>query len=163
MSIGLCVKIVLTAGMWDIFYFYKKNSKKYKKIFKYEKLFIKYAKLIFVFAILVSCIGLYFGECCEYAKLIFKNAKRFSNMRNSITKTRNLYSFLLNLCKLRRTYSVRAFRHYGIFSNMQNFSSKTRKRFSNMGYFISKMQLFLRFMRKMKLRKQHNRRRNELC
>ena len=153
MSIGLCVKIVLTAGMWDIFYFCKKNSKKYKKIFKYEKPFIRYAKLIFIFAILVSCIGLCFREYCRYAKFIFKNEKRFSNMRNFVSKTRNLYSFLLNLCKLRRTYSVRAFRHYGIFSNMQNFSSKTEKRFSNMGYSISKMQFFLRFMRKMKLRK----------
>ena len=129
MSIGLCVKIVLTAGMWDIFYFCKKNSKKRKKIFKYEKPFTKYAKLIFIFAILVSCIGLYFGECCEYAKLIFKNAKRFSNMKNFVSKTRNLYSFLLKLCKLRRTYSMCAFRHYWIFSNMQNFSSKTRKDF----------------------------------
>lgn len=162
MSIGLCVKIVLTAGMWDIFYFCKKNSKKRKKIFKYEKSFIKYAKLIFIFAILVSCIGLCFGKYCKYAKLIFKNAKSFSNMRNSISKTINLYSFLLNLCKLRRTYSVCVFRHYWIFSNMQNFSSKMKKRFSNMRYSISKMQFFLRFMRKMKLRKQHNRRRINL-
>ena len=159
MSIGLYVKIVLTAGIWDIFYFCKKNSKKRKKIFKYEKPFIRYAKFIFIFAILVSCIGLCFRECCEYAKLIFKNEKRFSNMKNSISKMRNLYSFLLNLCKLRRTYSVCASRHYGIFSNMQNFSSKNEKRFSNMGYFISKMQNLLRFVRKMKLRKQHNRRR----
>ena len=151
MSIGLCVKIVLTAGIWDIFYFCKKNSKKRKKIFKYEKPFIKCAKLIFIFAILVSCIGLCFGKYCKYAKLIFKNEKRFSNMKNSISKTRNLYSFLLKLCKLRRTYSVCASRHYWIFSNMQNFSSKMRNRFSNMGYFISKMQNLLRFVRKMKL------------
>ena len=151
MSIGLCVKIVLTTGMWDIFYFFKKNSKKRKKIFKYEKPFIKCAKLIFIFAILVSCIGLCFGKYCKYAKLIFKNEKRFSNMKNSISKTRNLYSFLLKLCKLRRTYSVCASRHYWIFSNMQNFSSKMRNRFSNMGYFISKMQNLLRFVRKMKL------------
>lgn len=61
MSIGLCVKIVLTAGMWDIFYFCKKNSKRYKKIFKYEKPFIKYAKLIFIFANLVSCIIIVWG------------------------------------------------------------------------------------------------------
>ena len=158
MSIGLCVKIVLTAGIWYIFYFCKKNSKKCKKIFKYEKPFIKYAKLIFIFAILVSCIGLCFGKYCKYAKLIFKNAKRFSNMKNSISKTRNLYSFLLNLCKLRRTYSVCAFHYYWIFSNMRNFSSKTKKRFSNMRYSISKMQFFLHFMRKMKSRKQRSRR-----
>ena len=129
MSIGLYVKIVLTAGMWDIFYFCKKNSKKYKKIFKYEKSFIKYAKLIFIFAILVSCIGLCFGECCEYAKLIFKNAKRFSNMKNSISKTRNLYSFLLNLCKLRRTYSVCAFAIMGYFQICKTFHQKREKDF----------------------------------
>lgn len=50
MSIGLCVKIMLTAGMWDIFYFCKKNSKKRKKIFKYEKLYFKNDKLILIFA-----------------------------------------------------------------------------------------------------------------
>ena len=61
MSIGLYVKIVLTAGIWDIFYFCKKNSKKRKKIFKYEKPFIKYAKLIFIFAILVSYIIIVWG------------------------------------------------------------------------------------------------------
>ena len=129
MSIGLCVKIVLTAGIWDNFYFCKKNSKKRKKIFKYEKPFIKYAKLIFIFAILVSCIGLCFGECCEYAKLIFKNAKRFSNMRNSISKTRNLYSFLLNLCKLRRTYFVCAFTIMGYFQICKTFHQKREKIF----------------------------------
>ena len=124
MSIGLYVKIVLTAGMWDFFYFCKKNSKKRKKIFKYEKPFIKYAKLIFIFAILVSCIGLCFGKCCKYAKLIFKNEKRFSNMRNSISKTRNLYSFLLKLCKLRRTYSVCAFTIMGYFQICKTFHQK---------------------------------------
>ena len=129
MSIGLYVKIVLTARMWDIFYFCKKNSKKRKKIFKYEKPFIRYAKLIFIFAILVSCIGLYFGEYCKYAKLIFKNAKRFSNMRNSISKTRNLYSFLLNLCKLRRTYFVCVFAIMGYFQICKTFHQKTRKDF----------------------------------
>lgn len=129
MSIGLCVKIVLTGEMWDIFYFCKKNSKRYKKIFKYEKPFIKYAKLIFIFAILVSCIGLCFREYYRYEKLIFKNEKRFSNMRNSITKTRNLYSFLLNLCKLRRTYSVCAFAIMGYFQICKTFHQKTRKDF----------------------------------
>lgn len=129
MSIGLYVKIVLTAGMWDIFYFCKKNSKRCKKIFKYEKPFIRYAKLIFIFAILVSCIGLCFGKCCKYAKLIFKNEKRFSNMRNSISKTRNLYSFLLNLCKLRRTYFVCAFAIMGYFQICKTFHQKTRKDF----------------------------------
>lgn len=129
MSIGLCVKIVLTAGIWDIFYFCKKNSKRCKKIFKYEKPFIKYAKLIFIFAILVSRIGLCFGKHCKYAKLIFKYAKRFSNMRNSISKTRNLYSFLLNLCKLRRTYSVCAFAIMGYFQICKTFHQKTRKDF----------------------------------
>lgn len=129
MSIGLYVKIVLTAGMWDIFYFCKNNSKRCKKIFKYEKPFIKYAKLIFIFAILISCIGLCFREYCKYAKLIFKYAKRFSNMRNSISKTRNLYSFLLNLCKLRRTYSVCAFAIMGYFQICKTFHQKTRKDF----------------------------------
>lgn len=129
MSIGLCVKIVLTGEMWDIFYFCKKNSKRCKKIFKYEKPFIKYAKLIFIFAILISCIGLCFGKHCKYAKLIFKYAKRFSNMRNSISKTRNLYSFLLNLCKLRRTYSVCAFAIMGYFQICKSFHQKTRKDF----------------------------------
>ena len=129
MSIGLYVKIVLTAGIWDIFYFCKKNSKKRKKIFKYEKPFIKYAKLIFIFAILVSCIGLCFREYCRYAKLIFKNEKRFSNMKNSISKTRNLYSFLLKLCKLRRTYFVRAFAIIGYFQICKTFHQKTRKDF----------------------------------
>ena len=129
MSIGLCVKIVLTAGMWDIFYFYKKNSKKYKKIFKYEKLFIKYAKPIFIFAILVSCIGLCFREYCRYAKLIFKNEKRFSNMINSISKTINLYSFLLNLCKLRHTYFVCAFAIMGYFQICKTFYQKREKDF----------------------------------
>ena len=129
MSIGLYVKIVLTAGMWDIFYFCKKNSKKRKKIFKCEKPFIKYAKLIFIFAILVSYIGLCFGKHCKYAKLIFKYAKRFSNMKNSISKTRNLYSFLLNLCKLRRTYSVCAFAIMGYFQICKTFHQKTRKDF----------------------------------
>lgn len=129
MSIGLCVKIVLTAGIWDIFYFCKKNSKRCKKIFKYEKPFIKYAKLIFIFAILISCIGLCFGKHCKYVKLIFKNEKRFSNMRNSISKTRNLYSFLLNLCKLRRTYSVCAFAIMGYFQICKTSHQKTRKDF----------------------------------
>ena len=122
MSIGLCVKIVLTAGIWDIFYFCKKNSKKRKKIFKY-------AKLIFIFAILVSCMGLCFREYCKYAKLIFKNEKRFSNMRNSISKTRNLYSFLLNLCKLRRTYFVCAFAIMGYFQICKTFHQKRKKDF----------------------------------
>lgn len=129
MSIGLCVKIVLTGEMWDIFYFCKKNSKKCKKIFKYEKPFIRYAKLIFIFAILVSCMGLCFGKYCKYAKLIFKNEKRFSNMRNSISKTINLYSFLLNLCKLRRTYFVCAFAIMGYFQICKTFHQKTRKDF----------------------------------
>lgn len=129
MSIGLCVKIVLTGEMWDIFYFCKKNSKRCKKIFKYEKPFIKYAKLIFIFAILISCIGLCFGKYFKYAKLIFKNAKSFSNMRNSISKTINLYSFLLNLCKLRRTYSVCAFAIMGYFQICKTFHQKTRKDF----------------------------------
>ena len=142
MSIGLYVKIVLTAGIWDNFYFCKKNSKKRKKIFKYEKPFIRYAKLIFIFAILVSCIGLCFREYCKYAKLIFKNEKRFSNVINSISKMRNLYSFLLKLCKLRRTYSVCAFCHYGIFSNMQNFSSKMRKDFQIWDILFQKCKTF---------------------
>ena len=129
MSIGLYVKIVLTARIWDNFYFCKKNSKRYKKIFKYEKPFIKYAKLIFIYAILVSCIGLCFGKHCKYAKLIFKNAKNFSNMRNSISKTINLYSFLLNLCKLRRTYFVCAFAIMGYFQICKTFHQKTRKDF----------------------------------
>lgn len=129
MSIGLYVKIVLTAGMWDIFYFCKKNSKKRKKIFKYEKPFIRYAKLIFIFAILVSCIGLCFGKYCKYAKLIFKNAKRFSNMKNSISKTRNLYSFLLKLCKLRHTYFACAFAIMGYFQICKTFHQKREKIF----------------------------------
>ena len=129
MSIGLYVKIVLTAGMWDIFYFCKNNSKKRKRIFKYEKSFIRIAKLIFIFAILVSCIGLCFGKCCKYVKLIFKNEKRFSNMKNSISKTRNLYSFLLNLCKLRRTYSVCAFAIMGYFQICKTFYQKQKKDF----------------------------------
>lgn len=129
MSIGLCVKIVLTAGIWDIFYFCKKNSKKRKKIFKYEKPFIKYAKLIFIFAILVSYMGLCFGKYCKCAKLISKNAKRFSNMINSISKTRNLYSFLLNLCKLRRTYFVCAFAIMGYFQISKTFHQKREKIF----------------------------------
>lgn len=153
MSIGLCVKIVLTAGIWDIFYFCKNNSKKRKKIFKYEKSFIKYAKLIFIFAILVSRIGLCFGKYCKYAKLIFKNAKRFSNMKNSISKTRNLYSFLLNLCKLRRTYSACAFRHYWIFSNMQNFSSKTKKKVFKYEIFYFKNAILFAFYAKNEIEK----------
>ena len=142
MSIGLYVKIVLTAGMWDIFYFCKKNSKKRKKIFKYEKPFIRYAKLIFIFAILVSCMGLCFGECCEYAKLIFKNAKRFSNMINSISKTINLYSFLLNLCKLRRTYFVCAFAIMGYFQICKTFHQKTRKDFQIWDILFQKCKTF---------------------
>ena len=118
MSIGLYVKIVLTAGMWDIFYFCKKNSKKRKKIFKYEKSFIK------------------------YAKLIFKNAKRFSNMRNSISKMRNLYSFLLNLCKLRRTYSVCAFAIMGYFQICKTFHQKTRKDFQIWDILFQKCKTF---------------------
>lgn len=81
MSIGLCVKIVLTAGMWDIFYFCKKNSKRYKKIFKYEKSFIKYAKLIFIFAILVSRIiivrGLVLGNVANMQNLYSNMQKDF--------------------------------------------------------------------------------------
>lgn len=81
MSIGLCVKIVLTAGMWDIFYFCKKNNKKYKKIFKYEKPFIKYAKLIFIFAILVSYIiivwGFVLGNITDMQNLYSKTQKDF--------------------------------------------------------------------------------------
>ena len=142
MSIGLCVKIVLTAGIWDIFYFCKKNSKKRKKIFKYEKLFIRYAKLIFIFAILVSCIGLCFGKYCKYAKLIFKNEKRFSNMRNSISKTRNLYSFLLNLCKLRHTYFVCAFAVMGYFQICKTFHQKTRKDFQIWDILFQKCKTF---------------------
>ena len=147
MSIGLYVKIVLTAGMWDIFYFCKKNSKKRKKIFKYEKPFIKYAKFIFIFAILVSCIGLYFGEYCKYAKLIFKNEKRFSNMRNSISKTRNLYSFLLNLCKLRRTYFVCAFAIMGYFQICKTFHQKREKIFKY-GIFYFKNAILFTFCAK---------------
>ena len=81
MSIGLYVKIVLTAGMWDIFYFCKKNSKKRKKIFKCEKPFIKYAKLIFIFAILVSCIiivrGFVLGNIADMQNLYSKTRKDF--------------------------------------------------------------------------------------
>lgn len=142
MSIGLCVKIVLTAAMWDIFYFCKKNSKRCKKIFKYEKPFIKYAKLIFIFAILISCIGLCFGKYCKYVKLIFKNAKSFSNMRKSISKTRNLYSFLLNLCKLRRTYSVCAFAIMGYFQICKTFHQKMRKDFQIWDILFQKCKIF---------------------
>ena len=77
MSIGLCVKIVLTAGMWDIFYFCKKNSKKYKNIFKYEKPFIRYAKLIFIFANLVSCMGFVLGNVANMQNLYSKMQKDF--------------------------------------------------------------------------------------
>lgn len=81
MSIGLYVKIVLTAGMWDIFYFCKKNSKKRKKIFKCEKPFIKYAKLIFIFAILISCIiivrGFVLGNIADMQNLYSKMRKDF--------------------------------------------------------------------------------------
>lgn len=81
MSIGLCVKIVLTGEMWDIFYFCKKNSKKRKKIFKYEKPFIKYAKLIFIFAILVSYIiivrGFVLGNVANMQNLYSKMQKDF--------------------------------------------------------------------------------------
>ena len=143
MSIGLCVKIVLTAGIWDNFYFCKKNSKKRKKIFKYEKPFIKYAKLIFIFAILVSCMGLCFGKYCKYAKLIFKNEKRFSNMKNSISKTRNLYSFLLKLCKLRRTYSVCAFTIMGYFQICKTFLQKREKIFKYGIFYFKNAILFV--------------------
>ena len=81
MSIGLCVKIVLMAGMWDIFYFCKKNSKKYKKIFKYEKPFIRYAKPIFIFAILVSYIiivrGFVLGNVANMQNLYSNMQKDF--------------------------------------------------------------------------------------
>ena len=81
MSIGLYVKIVLTAGMWDIFYFCKKNSKKRKKIFKCEKPFIKYAKLIFIFANLVSCIiivrGFVLGNVANMQNLYSNMQKEF--------------------------------------------------------------------------------------
>ena len=81
MSIGLYVKIVLTAGMWDIFYFCKKNSKKRKKIFKYEKPFIRYAKFIFIFAILISCIiivrGFVLGNIVNMQNLYSKTQKDF--------------------------------------------------------------------------------------
>ena len=81
MSIGLYVKIVLTARMWDIFYFCKKNSKKRKKIFKCEKHFIKYAKLIFIFAILVSYIiivwGCILGNVANMQNLYSKMRKDF--------------------------------------------------------------------------------------
>lgn len=81
MSIGLYVKIMLTAGMWDIFYFCKKNSKKRKKIFKCEKPFIKYAKLIFIFAIPVSCIiivrGFVLGNIADMQNLYSKTRKDF--------------------------------------------------------------------------------------
>lgn len=142
MSIGLCVKIVLTGEMWDIFYFCKKNSKKCKKIFKYEKPFIKYAKLIFIFAILVSYIGLCFGKCCKYAKLIFKNEKRFSNMRNSISKTRNLYSFLLNLCKLRHTYFACAFAVMGYFQIYKTYIQKRKKIFKYVIFYFKNAKPF---------------------
>ena len=139
MSIGLYVKIVLTAGIWDNFYFCKKNSKKRKKIFKYEKPFIK------------------------YAKLIFKNAKRFSNMRNSISKTRNLYSFLLNLCKLRRTYSVCAFAIMGYFQICKTFHQKREIDFQIRDILFQKCNSFCVLCEKWNYNKQHNRRRNELC
>ena len=142
MSIGLYVKIVLTAGIWDIFYFCKKNSKKRKKIFKYEKPFIRYAKLIFIFAILVSYIGLCFREYCKYAKLIFKNEKRFSNMKNSISKTRNLYSLLLNLCKLRHTYFVCAFAIMGYFQICKTFHQKREKDFQIWDILFQKCKIF---------------------
>lgn len=81
MSIGLYVKIVLTAGMWDIFYFCKKNSKKRKKIFKCEKPFIKYAKLIFIFAILVFHIiivrGFVLGSVANMQNLYSNMQKEF--------------------------------------------------------------------------------------
>ena len=79
MSIGLYVKIVLTAGMWDIFYFCKKNSKKYKKIFKCEKPFINYAKLIFIFAILVSCIIIVWG-------FVLGNVANMQNLYSNMQK-----------------------------------------------------------------------------
>ena len=81
MSIGLYVKIMLTAGMWDIFHFCKKNSKKQKKIFKYEKLYIKYAKFIFIFANLVSYIiivrGFVLGSIANMQNLYSKMQKDF--------------------------------------------------------------------------------------
>ena len=152
MSIGLYVKIVLTAGIWDIFYFCKKNSKKCKNIFKYEKPFIKCAKLIFIFAILVSCMGLCFGKYCKYAKLIFKNEKRFSNMKNSISKMRNLYSFLLKLCKLRRTYSVCAFVIMGYFQICKTFHQKREKIFKY-GIFYFKNAILFAFYAKNEIKK----------
>ena len=95
MSIGLCVKIVLTAGIWDNFYFCKKNSKKYKKIFKYEKPFIKDAKLIFIFAILVSCIiivrGFVLGNVANMQNLYSKMQKDFQ-MRETFHQKRETYT-----------------------------------------------------------------------
>ena len=50
-------------------------------------------------------------------------------MKNSILKTRNLYSFLLNLCKLRRTYFVCAFAIMGYFQICKTFHQKLEKIF----------------------------------
>ena len=108
-------------------------------------------------------MGLYFGECCEYAKLIFKNAKRFSNMKNFVSKMRNLYSFLLNLCKLRRTYSVCAFAIMGYFQICKTFHQKTRKDFQIWDILFQKCKTFCVLCEKWNCSKQHNRRRNELC
>ena len=110
-----------------------------------------------------NCSGLCFGECCEYAKLIFKNAKRFSNMINSISKTRNLYSFLLNLCKLRHTYFVCAFAIMGYFQICKTFHQKWKKDFQIWDILFQKCKTFCVLCEKWNCSKQHNGRRNESC
>ena len=89
-----------------------------------------------------NCSGLCFGECCEYAKLIFKNAQRFSNARNFSSKTRNLYSFLLNLCKLRHTYFVCAFTIMGYFQICKTFHQKYKKIFKYGIFYFKNAKLF---------------------
>ena len=138
----------------------EKDFQIWETLYQICKIYIHFCKSCFLHN---NCSGLCFGKYCKYAKFIFKNAKRFSNVRNFVSKTRNLYSFLLNLCKLRHTYFVCAFRHYGIFSNMQNFSSKTRKDFQIWDILFQKCNSFYVLYEKWNYIKQHDRWRIALC
>ena len=73
-------------------------------------------------------------------------------MKNFVSKTRNLYSFLLNLCKLRHTYFVCAFAIMGYFQICKTFHQKREKIFKY-GIFYFKNAILFAFYAKNEIEK----------
>lgn len=63
-------------------------------------------------------------------------------MKNFVSKTRNLYSFLLNLCKVRHTYFVCAFAFMGYFQICKTFYQKREKIFKYGIFYFKNAKLF---------------------